>query len=352
MSIQQQLTLHYAVVVLLAIMLLAGLAHHEFVTEKRLRVALDPRVQAEVERSEMMQVVVCASIPIMLVAGWWWIRRSLQPLSNLARQVEQIQIDTLREALPRTGNSDEIDRLTEAFNSMAARLDQSFQQVCWFALHASHELKTPLTVMRGELESAVQHAQSYTPKQRDCMHSLLDEIQRLTKIVDGLSLLTKADTGQLALKREPVSLAELIHESYEDALILAEPHQVQVKLVDCDDLTVKGDRHRLRQLFLNLTDNAVKYNHPGGVVTMALRGVKSLAQVEISNSGAGIPRALLAHIFDRFVRGDTAREKAAEGCGLGLSIAHWITQAHGGTIQVSSDVGQMTVVTVRLPLAR
>ncbi len=351
MTVQQRLSLHYGIVTLLALALLAGLWHHEFITEKRLRAGWSAAQRAEAERGEMVEVIVCASIPALLIVGWWLTRRSLAPLSSLARRVERIQADNLHEPLPRTGNGDEIDRLTEAFNEMIARLDQSFQRVHWFTLHASHELKTPLTVMRSELESVAQQAPWSAPRQRDTLDSLLDEIQRLAKIVDGLSLLTRADTGQLILKRQPVPLAQLMRESFDDALILAEPQRISVALTECAELRVLGDRHRLRQLLLNLTDNAVKYNHPGGTIRMTLRRVQGWAEISVSNTGPGIPPALQTRVFDRFFRADPAGDRAAEGCGLGLSIAQGIAQAHGGTIQARSEPGKETVFVVRLPLA-
>jgi len=351
MTLYQRLALHYGAVVLVALLLLGGLTYHEFATEKRLRAMLPAEQQHEAEWGEAAEVLVYAMIPVILVAGWWLTRRSLRPLSTLAKSVERIHADNLRETLPRSGNGDQVDRLTEAFNAMTGRLDESIQQIREFTLHASHELKTPLTVMRGELETALRQAESYTPQQQECMHSLLDEAQRLTGIVDALTLLTKADAGQVSLAREPVRLAELMRESFEDAQILAESNDVHVTLAECADAVVVGDRHRLRQLLLNLVDNAVKYNRPGGSVAMSLRNRDGSAEIEIVNTGDGIPAALQPRVFDRFVRGDDARHKAVDGCGLGLTIAQWIAHAHAGSIQLSSERGKATSTIVRLPLS-
>jgi signal transduction histidine kinase len=351
MTLQQRLAWRYGLVVFAALVLLAGLIYHEFATEQRLRAALPPERQAEAEWGESVEVVMYAMIPVILAGGWWLTRRSLTPLSDLAQAVERIQLDNLREQLPRSGDGDEVDRLTEAFNVMTARLDQSFQQIRDFTLHASHELKTPLTVMRGELESALQEAGTCTPQQQERLHSLLDETERLTKIVDALTLLSKVDAGQVVLERAPVRMAELVREAYEDALILAEPAGIQVTLTECADAIVLGDRHRLRQLLLNLMDNAIKYNRTGGTVAIGLRNTGGFAEVEIVNTGAGIPPALLGRVFDRFVRGDEARSNAVEGSGLGLSIAQWITRSQGGMIQLTSEPGKTTTAIVRLPLA-
>jgi signal transduction histidine kinase len=168
--------------------------------------------------------------------------------------------------------------------------------------------------------------------------------------VDGLTLLAKADAGQIALAMEPVSLGELVRDNFADAQILAEPQSVQVELAACEEITVLGDRHRLRQLLLNLADNAVKYNQLQGRVTMGLRRAGNFAEFTIANTGAGIPPEILPRVFDRFFRGDPAHSQTVDGCGLGLSIAQWIVSAHNGTIKIESAAMKPTTVTVRLPL--
>ena len=233
---------------------------------------------------------------------------------------------------------------------MMERLNRSFARIREFTLHASHELKTPLTVMHGELESTLQD-QTLTAPQRERLESELDEVQRLAKIVDGLTLLTKADAGQIKLAREPVRLDELVQEACADAQSLARPNDIQVNLAACEKLTLAGDRHRLRQLLLNLTDNAIKYNRRKGTVTLSLRCVADTAEVAISNTGPGIPPEILPRVFDPFFRADSSHSQTVEGCGLGLSIARWITDAHGGTIQITSDPNRLTKAIILLPLA-
>jgi signal transduction histidine kinase len=147
-----------------------------------------------------------------------------------------------------------------------------------------------------------------------------------------------------------VRLDELVRDNFADAQILAEPHGIQVELAACEEITVRGDRHRLRQLLLNLADNAVKYNQPKGGVIMSLLKSASMAQFTITNTGAGIPPEILPRVFDRFFRGDPAHSQTVDGCGLGLSIAQWIVSAHNGTIKIESATMKPTTVTVRLPL--
>ena len=223
----------------------------------------------------MTAIILWCGVPaamLGLLGGWWLMSRALAPLEALTSAVETIHERNLHERLPRTGNGDELDRLTEVFNAMTARLDESFQRIREFTLHASHELKTPLTVMQGELETAWRE-ETLSDAERERVFSQLDEVQRLAKIVDGLSLLTKADAGQITLALEPVRMHDIVREAVEDAQHLAQGQNVQVGLAACEDVSVRGDRHRLRQLLLNLTDNAIKYNRPDGTVTLSLRRV-------------------------------------------------------------------------------
>ena len=354
MTIRARLTLWYAGILFVSTLLIAGLSYREFLREQRqAQKHKIPAEEGELDGWEdVVQITVVCGIPAALLGlsgGWWLMRKSLSPVAAITAAARRITEKNLREPLPRTGNGDELDRLTEVFNSMTARLDDSFQRIREFTLHASHELKTPLTVMQGELETALRD-ENLTEIQRERILSQLDELQRLTKIVNGLTLLTKADAGQIQLKREPVRLDELVRESYDDARILAHPHGVKVHLSNCEELTVPADRHRLRQLLLNLTDNAIKYNWPNGSVDMALQKKGGQAEIVISNTGPGISPILLPRVFDRFFRGDESHNHEVDGCGLGLSIAQWIADAHGGSIEITSEPQKLSTVTVRLDL--
>ena len=375
-TLRQQLGIRYALVLGFCLLLLGGIAYHEFVREPRaLHVKKVPvqRHQGEEDDEEegkqgsgeasaeeqeeehedtfvakYMEVLLYASLPVALVFGWYVLRRSLQPLDDLASGVEAFDASNLGARLPRSHNGDQVDRLSGSFNAMAERLDASFQQIREFTLHASHELKTPLTIMRSELETVLADP-GIAPAHREQNLNLLDELFRLVKIVDGLTLLAKADAGILNLELQPLALQEIVRECYEDALILAEPHHVVIDLRECQEITVQGDRHRLRQLLLGLTDNALKYNHPGGTVTISLCEREAAAEITVANTGPGIPPHMQEKIFERFVRGKGAQQANTEGCGLGLSIARWIVQAHHGTIHINSVPDGLTTVVVSLP---
>ena len=347
MKIRTRLTLWYAGILILSLLVI-GLGTYREIAEQMHRHHREERpYHALDETGEMVLYVGLPAVALGLLGGWWLTRRALVPIARLTAAVEKIHEHNLRQPLPHGGSGDELDRLTEVFNSMTARLDGSFNRIREFTLHASHELKTPLTILCGETETALRD-ESLSPSEYERAASQLDELRRLARIVDGLTLLAKADAGQITLAREPVRWDELIRDNFADALILAEPQGIHVELSARETVTVLGDRHRLRQLLLNLTDNAVKYNRPSGQILMVLRRVGETAEFSISNTGPGIPPEQLPRVFERFYRGDAAHGSKVEGCGLGLSIAQWIVTAHQGTILIESPDAELTTVRVRL----
>jgi len=351
MTIRTKLTFWYSAILFVSVLLIGVLSYHELVIEKSRAQTAEADNDAE-GWEDVVAIIAWCGLPAALVGiagGWFMMKKALEPVTKITSAASKIDERNLHSRLARTGNGDELDRLTEVFNSMIARLDTSFQQIREFTLHASHELKTPLTVMRSELETALLETRQ-SEVQRERLLSELDEVLRLTKIVDGLTLLTRADAGQISLDREEVRLDELVRDCFEDAKILAQARDVQVCLAQVDRVTLLGDRHRLRQLLLNLSDNAVKYNVANGVVNMQLRNVDGAAEFEIVNSGPGIPPELQQRVFDRFFRGDASHNSAIDGCGLGLSISQWIVHAHGGKILMRSVPEPMTTFTVRLPI--
>jgi heavy metal sensor kinase len=349
MTIRTRLTLWYAGVLILSLLVIGYGTYREIDEQMRHAHRREPTERAIDETSEMVFQVGLPAVLLGLLGGWWLTRRALGPVKKLTDAATKIHERNLRDPLPRTRNGDELDQLTKVFNDTLARLDDSFQRIHEFTLHASHELKTPLTIMCGEAEIASRD-ESLPPAERDRAASQLDELRRLARIVDGLTLLAKADAGQIALAMEPVRLDELVRDNFADAQILAEPQGIQVELTGCDEITVRGDRHRLRQLLLNLADNAVKYNQPKGGVIMSLQKSGNMAEFTIANTGQGIPPEILPRVFDRFFRGDAAHSQTVDGCGLGLSIVQWIISAHDGTIKIESAAAKPTTVTVRLPL--
>lgn len=357
MTIRTRLTAWYAGIMFVSLLVMSLLMYHEFANEPRPQPdnpAEKSSESDEADLSEILRIVFWCGVPAALLAtagGWWLMRKSFAPVAALTRAAEKIHDGNLHEKLPRSGSGDELDRLTEVFNAMTARLDNAFQRIREFTLHASHELKTPLTILHGEMETALTE-EPLTPAQRERLASELDEVQRLAKIVDGLTLLTKADAGQIQLKREPVQFDEIVRDVFADAQILARPANISVTLKDCEAIGVHGDKHRLRQLLLTLTDNAVKYNQPGGTVEFSLRRTATEAVLHISNTGPGMAPETLPRVFERFFRGDASHNSAVDGCGLGLSIAQWIATAHHGSLKIESTPGLNTTVILSLPLTQ
>ena len=349
MTVRKRLTLWYAGVLMVSLLVIGVGTYREIDEQLRHAHRRAPAEHAISETSEMIFEVGLPAILLGLLGGWWLTRKAMTPVTKLTEAITKVHERNLREPLPRTKNGDEFDRLTEVFNAMLARLDDSFNRIREFTLHASHELKTPLTILCGEIETVLRD-ELLTPAERDRFASQLEELRRLARIVDGLTLLARADAGQVPLTLEPLRLDELVRDNFADTQILAEPQQIRVELASCEEMSVRGDRHRLRQLLLNLADNAVKYNQPQGRVTMNLHRTNGAAEFVIANTGPGIPPESLPRIFDRFYRGDPAHSNEIDGCGLGLSIAQWIVSAHRGTIQIESAPSQVTTVTVRLPL--
>jgi signal transduction histidine kinase len=244
---------------------------------------------------------------------------------------------------------DELGRLSITINDMIRRLHDSFARVRQFSADASHELRTPLTIMRGEIELGLRSPKSLE-EYRELLESTLEEIMRLTTIVDNLLTLEKADQGTGGANFSEVDLQALVEELYEDTELLAARKSIAIRLRTSTPITIVGDRGRLRQLFLNLVDNAIKYTPDGGGVSLALERHDGAAVFEVSDTGVGIAADDLGKIFDRFYRVDKARSRELGGSGLGLSIAKWIAELHRGTITVRSEPRKGSTFTVTLPI--
>ncbi|MEW6061143.1 MAG: ATP-binding protein [Bacteroidota bacterium] len=293
-------------------------------------------------------------IPVALVisvgGGWFLATRSLKPVDDITRAARAITAQNLDKRIQYTGVDDELGRLVATFNEMISRLQLSFSQIQQFSSDASHELRTPLTILRGELELALRSKRNATEEYRAVLSSALEETIRMTTIVDNLLTLTKADMGTSHIKMQDVWLRPIIQELHEDSEVLAERKKIAVSIGALDDALVVGDPLRLRQLFLNLIDNAIKYTPEHGTVEVSLIRENGQAKIQVKDSGIGIPKEELPKIFDRFYRVDKARSRELGGSGLGLSISKWIAEIHGGSIAVESEVNRGSTFTVSLPL--
>jgi heavy metal sensor kinase len=270
--------------------------------------------------------------------------RPLDDIATVARQITRA--DDLSRRVPHANRADEIGELARSFNQTLERLERLFRSQQRFLADVSHELRTPLTSVRGNLD-LMRRMGEYDP---DSMDVIQEEMERMTRLVGDLLLLARADSGGLPLQRERVELDNVLFEVHRQVDRLVK--SVELELTDVDQVSVLGDADRLKQLTLNLVDNAIKYTPAGGTVKLSLSKQNGWAHLSISDTGIGIPPEDLPHVFDRFYRVDKARTRSLGGSGLGLAIAKWIVQAHGGGIQVNSRVGEGTTFTVTLPVYR
>ncbi len=281
--------------------------------------------------------------------GWLLAHRALKPVDRMTDAARRISAEHLTERLEETGAQDELDRLAKTLNEMLGRLDTAFSQIRQFSADASHELQTPLTILKGELEVALRSPRNAEEYQRT-LKSALEEIDRIAHLVEGLLLLARADAGVLRMDRQPVDLAQLIEEIYGQTKVLADNQTITLRLEHVEPVTIQGDYDRLRRLLLNLVDNGIKYTRPGGRVTLSVQRDGGRASLQVSDTGIGLSGEEQDRIFQRFYRGAEARTHGQSGAGLGLCIARSIAEAHGGRIEVESTTGQGSTFTVLLPL--
>jgi heavy metal sensor kinase len=298
----------------------------------------------------MLAVSLPLAVCVAVAGGFVLVRRALKPVESIARKAEDISLHNLSERLPVVQSGDELERLSVALNRMIRRLEDAVRTSKQFVADASHELRTPLTVMRGELESLAQDA-ALGGETRETLGSVLEEVDRLGEIVDGLFALSRLDAGEAPAEWVQFDLAELAATTAGQMSLLAEDKRVSVSCESAGGVTIEGDRARLKQVVVNLLDNAIKYTPSGGRVRLAVRREAGFAVLEVSDNGIGIPAEALPHVFQRFFRVDGSRSREQGGAGLGLSIVRSICSAHGAEVEVSSSPGQGSTFRIRQPLA-
>jgi heavy metal sensor kinase len=290
------------------------------------------------------------TVIVAISGGYLLMRRALQPVDEITHSAEQITSRNLGQRLPVANTGDELERLSVALNRMIARLDESFQYIRRFTADASHELRTPLTVLRGELE-AMAGRPRLDDELRDTLGSSLEETERLAQIVESLLAISRLDAGEARMERVSFDLAELAATTTEQMRLLAEDKHLALRCEANGSVLVEGDPARLKQVVVNLVDNAIKYAPEKGTVSVRVGKENGHATMLVEDNGPGIPAEALPHLFERFYRVDKARSRQMGGTGLGLAIAKSIVTAHGGTISVESAEGQGSRFRVELPFA-
>jgi heavy metal sensor kinase len=270
----------------------------------------------------------------------------------VAQTAQRITSSNLSLRIPARGAGDELDYLILTFNRMIERLESSFQQIRQFSTDVSHELRTPITAIRGQLEVALFTAKT-VDQYRDATLNSLQDIERLSQIVRALLLLSQAESGQLALQKSRLDLASVVRDIVEQFQIPAEGARVELSADLPEECPAEVDRVQIERMLSNLLSNAMKFTPAGGQVQVSLRSFDQSVELEVADTGCGIPPEHIPHIFERFYRvpAQATCGNAEPGLGLGLSFVAWIAKAHGGTIRVDSQTGRGTRFSVSLPVA-
>ncbi len=302
-------------------------------------------------RTNLLNVLLASAVISAAVAAlgsWIVLSRSLAPLETVTETAQAInRADDLSRRIPYSGpETDEIGRLIQSFNQTLERLENLFTSQRRLLADVSHELRTPLTVIKGNVDLM----RRMKEMDDESLSSIDQEAGRLTRLVGGLLLLAQAESGKLSLDMKTVELDTLLLEVFQEMRVLA-GGKVKMKMADIDQVQVKGDRDRLKQVLLNLIGNAIQYTPPGGDVITGLARIGDQVRIIVRDTGPGIPAEDLPYIFDRFYRAEKSRTRGkGTGFGLGLSIAQWIVENHGGTLEVESKEGEGTTFAIWLPV--
>lgn len=302
------------------------------------------------QASQGLVVIIIVGTGIALIGsmvlGLWLTGRALKPIEDITHSAAQITAaDDLKTRLTWNGPMDELGQLVSVFNGAMARLEHLFSVQQRFVADVSHELRTPLTAITGNVELIKRYGMD-----TESLDAIESESKRMSRLVNDLLLLARADNGELKLNLEELDLDILVGEAYREARILAKDRDLKIAVVDFEPARIKGDGDRLKQLLSNLLSNAIKFTPDGGQITISLHKTEHDAVIRVQDTGIGIAPEHLQRIFDRFYQADASRVRlGGEGAGLGLSIAQWIVEAHGGRIQVDSKVGEGTTFTLTIP---
>jgi two-component system OmpR family sensor kinase len=294
---------------------------------------------------EILLYVVPAALIVAAIVGWFLARQSLSPVMLMAERARRIGVENLGGRLPVANPRDELGRLAGTFNELLGRLGASFAQQRQFMADASHELRTPVTTARTAAAVALQQPHRSEAEYRETLHIIEQQTDRLARVVDDMFVLARADAGNYPLRRGPLYLDELVEDVARAARILASRAQVSIEHVVDANSPLVGDEDLLRRMVVNLLDNAVKHAPAGSTIHLAQRREATGYVIEVSDAGPGVPSEIAQHIFERFYRGDAARQRSelgVGGAGLGLAIARWVAREHGGEVSLTRASGPTT----------
>jgi len=316
------------------------------------------RVAAAVDEGSLrdtfwtLAVILAMGIPfaagLAIAGGYFLAGRVLSPVGAMAQKAREITAESLAKRLPVDNAQDEFGQLATVFNDTLSRLQDAFERLRRFTADASHELRTPLTAMRSVGEVALQNkldAVAY----RDVIGSMLEEVDRLTRLVESLLILTRADSGRVKLAPEALDLGGLAGHVIDQLRVLADEKHQELTLRVPIRVHATGDAALIRHALMNLIHNAIKYTPNGGSINIEVNAKGGRAIIDVRDTGPGIPAAHRDHIFDRFYRVDASRSREEGGVGLGLAIARWAVEANGGRIELASDGTDGSLFRIILP---
>lgn len=307
------------------------------------------------EAIDGFRLILLFAAPLLLLAasagGYWLSIRALAPFDEVSRAAQRISIENLADRLPVTQTGDQLQRLSETLNAMFSRLEGSVRRITQFTADASHELRAPVSLIRTTAEVAIQRKDRPAAEYLEALEEILEESERTSQVVDSLMLLARADSGKESLECVATDACGVVRGAAEQGEKLARHHDLEFAASLPDGpVPIQADGDALRRALLILIDNAVKYTPKDGSVRVKLETNDGFAVVSVSDTGIGIERPDLAHIFDRFWRADKARTREQGGAGLGLSIAKWIIEMHRGSMDVESEPGKGSTFHLRVPL--
>lgn len=296
----------------------------------------------------IMVIGIPTSLTVIVIVGYFMAKKSLKPVDQITKAAVKISSSNLDERIDIKGRKDELSRLADTFNAMIGRLKDSFQRINQFSIDVSHELKTPLTILKGETEVALRKERS-NEEYRQLLQSNLEEIDRMAQIIDDLLLLSKADRKDVKLNIENISLRDLIADVCMKMKIFADKKEITLIVDELADVRLSGDELKLRRMLWNIIENGIKYTPKDGVVTVSSYTNNGCVCIDVRDNGIGISADDVKYIFDRFYRADRSRKRES-GSGLGLSISKWIAEAHKGAIEVTSQPAQGSQFLIKLPV--
>jgi two-component system, OmpR family, sensor kinase len=290
-------------------------------------------------------------VGIAIGGGYLLMRNALRPMDEIATTAERITSRNLSERVPIVPTGDEVERLSVSVNRMIERLEDAFHHISRFSADAAHEIRTPLAIIRGELENALQ-APGITEELRETIGSALEEAERLSRIIDQLLEMSRLEAGETLVDRTRFDFTEMTRSTVDQMRLLAEEKNLQLKFKGTKPADLEGDPLRLKQIVVNLVDNAIKYTPSGGSVSVSTFPQDGKVILEVADTGIGIPKHATSQIFDRFFRVDKARSRLLGGTGLGLAIVKSICTAYNGNVTVKSGEGTGAVFRVELPMEK